>query len=214
MLNSIFNPENKFWKFVAKAADLFFLQFLWLVSCVPIVTIGAANAALCKCMNLMARDLEGKVFPDYCKAFKTSFRTATRVWLVHLAVIAFLLLDAYACLSMTRAGQLPRVMMFLLGVVAVVGIAVVIASFWLYPLAGVYTHFDWKKVIKNSGFLTLRHLPHTLSCILLMGSSIAVCYYFPKVWCLLPVLTCYLCAKVTVWIFSHYPNPSDEEICL
>lgn len=210
MLNALFNPENKFWMFVAKVADLFFLQFLWLVSCIPVVTIGAANAALCKSLNLMARDLEGKVFRDYRKAFKASFRTATRVWLIHLAVIAFLLLDAFACLRMTKAGQLPQVMMFMLGVVAVVGIAVVIASFWLYPLAGVYTHFGWKKVLSNSVFLTLRHFPHTISCILLLGSSIVVCYYFPKVWCLLPIMVCYLCAKVAAWIFTNYPNPSDE----
>lgn len=88
--------------------------------------------------------------------------------------------------------------------------AVVIVSFWLYPLAGVYTHFGWKKVLSNSAYLTVRHLPHTLSCTLLLISSWVVCYYFPKVGFSLPILVCYLCAKVAAWVFGNYPNPSDE----
>lgn len=210
MLDALFSPENKFWMFVAKVADMFFLQCLWLICCIPIVTAGASTAALWKCLNLLARDQEGKPFSDFCKAFKKSFRTATKVWLTQLIAIVFLAADAFACLSMTKAGQFPQVMMFLLGVVTVLAVAVVIISFWLYPLAGVYTHFGWRKVLSNSVYLTLRHLPHTLSCTLLLISSFVVCYYFPKALVLLPILVCYLCAKVTVWIFSHYPNPSDE----
>ena len=210
MLNALFNPENKFWMFVAKVADMFFLQLLWLICCLPVVTAGASTAALWKCMVLMAKDREGKIANDFFGAFRKSFRTATLVWLTQLAAALFLGLDAFACLRMTKAGQYPQVMMFVLGVVAVLAVAVVIVSFWTYPLAGVYTHFGWKKVLGNSVFLTLRHLPHTLSCTLLMISAFVVCYYFPKIWMLLPILVCYLCAKVAVWVFSHYPNPSDE----
>lgn len=210
MLNALFSPENKFWMFVAKVADMFFLQCLWLICCVPVITAGASTAALWKCLSLLARDQEGKPFSDFFRAFKKSFRTATKVWLTQLATMTFLAADAYACLSMTKAGQFPQLMMFLLGVVAVLAVAVVMISFWLYPLSGVYTHFGWKKVLSNSAFLTLRHFPHTISCTLLMACSCVVCCYFPKLWILLPILVCYLCARVAAWIFSHYPNPSDE----
>ena len=210
MLDALFNPENKFWMFVAKVADLFFLQFLWLICCIPVITVGAATAAFWKSMVLLAKDQEGKVTGDFFRAFRVSFRTATQVWLTQLAAMSFVCLDARACLRMTKSGQYPQIMMFVLGILAVLAAAAVIVSFWLYPLSGVYTHFGWKIVLGNSAFLTLRHFPHTLSCTLLLMASFVVCYYFPKVWVLLPVLVCYLCAKVAVWVFSHYPNPSDE----
>lgn len=210
MLDALFSPENKFWMFVAKVADMFLLQCLWLICCIPLITAGAATAALWKSLNLLARDREGKVFSDYFRAFKTAFPTATKVWLVQLAFFSFLLLDAFICLSMTKAGVLAQPMMFLLGAVAVLAVIAAVGTFWLYPLSGIYTHFGTGKVLKNSAFLSLRHLPHTLSCQLLLIAAFAVCYYFPKLLWLLPILVCYLCAKVQAWVFRNYPNPSDE----
>ena len=209
MLSALFDPENKFWMFIAKVADMFFLQFLWLICCLPIVTIGAATSAFWNVLILMAKDQEGKVFQDFFHAFRTSFKTGTLVWLTHLAIIVLLVLDALICLRMMTVGQSPQVMMFLLGVLAVVGALGLIISFWLYPLAGVYTHFGWKKVMGNSMYLTMRHFPHTISCAVIIGGAIAVCFYIPGAWFILPVLAMYVCAKAAAWVFSHYPNPSD-----
>ena len=46
MFASIFNPENGLWRLVAKFADVLALSVLWLLCSVPLVTLGAATAAL------------------------------------------------------------------------------------------------------------------------------------------------------------------------
>lgn len=210
MFDTIFNPENRVWSFIAKVADMFLLQILWLICCLPIFTIGASSAALWKCLVALAQDREGKPFGSFFRAFKTSFKTATGVWAAHLGLILFLFGDLYICVTMTKNGQYGDIMMFFFGVLAVLGVLFLLTSFWFYPLSGVYTHFGFKKVMKNSVFLTMRHFAHTLTSVFLMIVAGVLCYYFSSVIILLPILTCYICAKVMAWIFKRYPNPSDE----
>lgn len=42
----MFNPENRFWRWVDRIADVLILSLLWTVCSVPVVTVGAASTAL------------------------------------------------------------------------------------------------------------------------------------------------------------------------
>ena len=44
-MSGLFNPENKFWNFVAKLTDVCLMSFLWLIASLPLVTVGAATTA-------------------------------------------------------------------------------------------------------------------------------------------------------------------------
>ena len=46
MSSGIFNPQNRFWQTLDHFADLLILSLLWLVCSLPLVTAGAACAAL------------------------------------------------------------------------------------------------------------------------------------------------------------------------
>ena len=46
MLEAIFNPENAVFRMINKLLDLMVLSLVWAVCCIPVVTAGAASAAL------------------------------------------------------------------------------------------------------------------------------------------------------------------------
>ena len=46
MSSGIFNPQNRFWQTLDHFADLLILSLLWLVCSLPLITAGAASAAL------------------------------------------------------------------------------------------------------------------------------------------------------------------------
>ena len=46
MWRDIFNPENLVFRMLSKGVDFVGLSLLWLLLCIPIVTIGPATAAL------------------------------------------------------------------------------------------------------------------------------------------------------------------------
>ncbi len=68
-----------------KVGDLAVLNVLFVLSCLPVVTVGAASAALCSAIARMRRD-EGTTVRNYWRAFKAEFRQATVIWLILLAV--------------------------------------------------------------------------------------------------------------------------------
>ena len=44
-MSRLFDPENKFWNFIGKIADVTCMSFLWVGTSLPLVTMGAATTA-------------------------------------------------------------------------------------------------------------------------------------------------------------------------
>lgn len=87
---SIFNVDNAFFRFMAKVCDVFFMSILWLTCSLPIVTAGAASAALNAIALRAVRNEEGYIFRSFFKAFAKYFKRATQIWLMFLAGAAVL----------------------------------------------------------------------------------------------------------------------------
>ena len=49
MMDRIFNMDNKFFTFMGKAADLILLNIIFLICCLPVVTIGASEIGRASC---------------------------------------------------------------------------------------------------------------------------------------------------------------------
>ena len=45
-MGNIFNLENRFWTFMGHVADLIILNIIFIICCIPIVTIGPSITAL------------------------------------------------------------------------------------------------------------------------------------------------------------------------
>ena len=73
-MNNLFNPENKFWSFIGKIADVFCISILWVVCSIPIITAGAANAALHHFCLHLAGDTEDMVLRGFFRPFKANFK--------------------------------------------------------------------------------------------------------------------------------------------
>lgn len=205
MLDRIFNMENPFWTFLNKLADIVILEFLWLLTSIPLITIGASSCALWHCVLRLIRDEEGRITSNYFRAFRESLRTGTAVWAVHLAVIAVLTADFLICRRMQSA-----VGVFLLGAVLVLSVFAATVSIFLYPLSGRFD-FTWKKVIGNSIFLTLRHLPHALCMLLIYVVAALGSWLITYAVIILPPLAFFLNGKLILWIFDQYMEDDEEE---
>ena len=85
-----FNVDNPVWRFIRKIGYLWILNILWVVTSLPIITIGASTTALIfACMKL--RDDEGYPTINYFKSFKENFRQATIIWLIYIVIGAVLI---------------------------------------------------------------------------------------------------------------------------
>lgn len=94
-MNNIFNPEGKVMLFFTKIAYTAYLNVLWFLCCLPIVTAGASTTALFYVTLKLAKDEEGAITRSFFRAFRRNFRKATLIWLILLAGGAVLALDGY-----------------------------------------------------------------------------------------------------------------------
>jgi uncharacterized membrane protein YesL len=194
------------------AADLVILNLLFLVSAIPIVTIGAAAAA---CYAGLSRTLQkketGLVFRRYIADFRVAFRQATAGWLLQLLASFLLAGDVWFAVVYSE----PNNKFFLIFAIVIAAV-LTLASLWFYPLTARFQN-TFGTQLKNSFLLAFAQFPRTLLALLLwvlvLGTPVLlfeVIVYFGWFWLLCGVsLPMYLTVKL--FRKTLYLNEAEEE---
>ena len=151
-----FDPDSWFMQLISRFSSLAVLNLVFLCSCIPIFTVGAALTALYDVVFRMDTDREGKLFSSYFRAFAANFRQATPIWLL------FLLLIAASCVNMvvfSSWGNSMGHILFVIAVVILINLLLVLG--YTFPLL---SQFDNTKTntLKNALLLSVANLPRTL----------------------------------------------------
>ncbi len=94
-MRSLFNPENPVMNFIGKIGLGIYLNLLWVLCSLPIITAGAATTALFRACRYVIQEKGSGVTPVFFKAFKSNFKQSTLVWLLLLVLGAILGTDGY-----------------------------------------------------------------------------------------------------------------------
>ena len=162
----LFDPENKFWQFFSKLADVACLSFLWFLTSLPVVTMGAATASFWDFTMRQAQNIEGTVLRAYFRAFRKHWKRGTLLGLGLAAGTVFFAADLLAAWNFFLArGGVPGIAM--LGAVGCCALVFLCCSFYLYPLLVVY-ELPWKELLVNSFLLSIGNLHVTVTLAALM----------------------------------------------
>lgn len=201
-MSSLFNPENKFWNFIAKIADVFCLSILWVVCSLPIITAGAANAALHHFSLNLVGDTEDMVLRGFFKPFKDNFKKATLLWLIQVAVGLFLGYDCFlAWQFFASTGSMGAVLV--LSVVCCVTLIFLMMSFYTYPLLVTFD-FDIKRLLKDSIIISLGNLWHTIAIMLIWVVAAIGIFYFSGVFFIVVGLAVFFSSYIVRAVFLKY----------
>ena len=85
--------DNGVTRFLGKVADFMFLNLLWIVCSIPIITIGASTTAMYSVMLKLVKNEEGYIVKGFLKAFKENFRQSTLMWLLYLVFGIVIVVD-------------------------------------------------------------------------------------------------------------------------
>lgn len=95
-MRGVFGLEGPVMNFITKITYSAYLNILWLVCCLPVVTIGASTTALFYVTLKVARNEEGtSLTKAFFHSFKANFRQSTVIWLILLAAGIVLGFDGY-----------------------------------------------------------------------------------------------------------------------
>ncbi len=135
--------------------DLAMLNILFLLTSLPIFTIGAASAALYTVCFRMDTDREAGIYRTYFSAFCQNFRQGTPLFLLFFIIMAALIFNI-ALFSMQSGilGFLPYLFLLLLVVAALMYSCV-------FPLLSLFYN-DIQTTLKNALALSVGYLPRFL----------------------------------------------------
>lgn len=88
-----FDMDNKLFRILARITDLIVLNIMFIVTSIPIVTIGAACAALNETTDKIVALEESYIIKDYFHSFKKHFGSATKLWLVLVVITSVFVAD-------------------------------------------------------------------------------------------------------------------------
>lgn len=154
-MGAFFSPDSKFMQAMARVYDLVILNLLFLLSCVPLITIGAASAALYTVCFRIGTDREQGIFRSYFQAFRENFRQGTILWLIAVVFFGAGIVNVFLFYSMEG----PLHYLFLL-MTALVVLELLIYGY-AFPLISQF-HNKNLPTLKNALFLSLGYLPRSL----------------------------------------------------
>lgn len=153
-MRSVFDPESPTLQFITKIVYSVWLNILWFVCCIPIVTIGPATTALFFCCQKMARDEEGYVTRSFFHSFRKNLKQGIIIGLIMTGVGCFLVFDGYVLLHLYKTSPFWAILTAFFLVAAA---AWCIVLMWVFPLLA---HFDNTTIamFRNSIMLGMRFL--------------------------------------------------------
>lgn len=91
----LLSQESPIGRFFSRAFDLAVLNLLFLLTCIPLITIGASITALYSVMLKMVKDEEGALVKGYFGAFRENVKKATLCFLPMLVLSVVILWNLY-----------------------------------------------------------------------------------------------------------------------
>lgn len=153
LIKAAFDTDNFLMRFSEKVLDIVTVNLLFVVSCLPIVTIGIVKISLYQTIFEIKNSRRVPVFKTYIRAFKQNLKLGLQLGLLELGIVLISVLDLYLFWGQEGlAFQLLKVIC--LGILIFLTL-VMLAS---YPIAARY-ELAWKEVLQKGLLLVSFNFP-------------------------------------------------------
>ena len=211
-----FSYESRFSQLLLKLCYACYLNLLWFVCSLPIVTIGASTTALYYCCLKIVRDQDNHIGAMFFRAFRDNFKQATVLWLILLGAGLFLAGDGYILyhLRQNTEGTLAVLWTLILAVVIAAAVVYVIVLEYVFPLLASVSNTN-RAMLKNSFLIGTHYL---FATILVFAVHFAMFFVVVAWFTPLIVFGEGLCALISAWLLnsiliacSGTPEGREEE---
>ena len=98
-----FRGDSAYTQIMTKIFNIFWLSILWLLCCIPVLTIGASTIALYYVLLKLVKDEETTVTREFFHSFKQNFLQSLPVTVIVLVVVVVLVADFHILGAAGRA---------------------------------------------------------------------------------------------------------------
>ncbi|MDF2906938.1 MAG: putative rane protein [Herbinix sp.] len=206
-MSNFFNMDNPFFTTLGKICDMLFISVVWMILCLPVITIGPANTALYYVTVKVIRRERGYLFREFFKSFKLNFKRAAilgTILTIMFVVLSFDLIWAYSNLG--GSGSTGSI---LFGVFIAITFLLVCFSTYAFPIL---SRFDMtmKQLVKAGTYMSMRHLPFTLAMVIVTAAGVVGTLVIPLLIFIAPAMVVLINSFLMERILKKY-MPKEEE---
>lgn len=211
-MNGMFRYDNKFFMLLGKLTDMVILNIVFLITCIPLFTIGTAFVAMYDVTMRMVKNEESYIIRSYLKSFKSNFKKSTPIWLVIAAIGGVLIFD------LQIVNQQDSYMWYLLrSLLLSLLLMEWIMVAYMAPLQAKF-ELTYKQLIKNSLIMAMKHMLTTISIVvmnsvllLLLFSDESILFYVINVYVLIGFAFCaYINSMLITRVFDKYLEEEQD----
>lgn len=203
--------NNGFMSVLGKIADLFLLSALWLLFCLPVVTVIPSTIALYHATVKVVRRDAGYVFQDFLKAFRQNWKQGMALELIY-AVTGILLYMANRFAKVAGLGSALGKCYYLFFLVCVFLTACI--SAYLLPVISRFI-ISIGSAFRLAVFLSMTHLLTLIPVLLTLAAAVAAAWIVPPAALVLPAAWCFLLSfsveKALAGYIREHLNPKEHE---
>lgn len=213
-MNTLINMDNPVLKFLSRAFDVAYLNLLFVICCIPLITIGASATALYYCMLKISRDSDSSITRMFFHSLKNNMKQGILLTLVFAGALVVLLVDIQAC-NVSGSAAAGYFKMFLY---VMCGLLAVIASF-SFPMLAQFEN-TLKNILKNSLIMALSNFGYAFFVVALSLIPVLIFLLSPELFQQTAPLwfTCgfaliaLINSKTFVKIFDKYISLDDVDV--
>lgn len=187
-------------------ADCFCLSLLWALCCIPVITAGAATAALYYTVNKAVRKDCGGIWLSFWHSFRLNFKQSTLIWLLLLLMLGLLLGSCRVVLSLYVAEKVP---LFAPVLLLVAGICVLLWAVYLFPHIATF-ECGTLQLIKNCQLLAAKHFGRSLLLLAVLAAEILALIFIPLGLLFVPGVCMWANTILLHPVFREYMPPEDQ----
>ncbi|MCL2701990.1 MAG: DUF624 domain-containing protein [Defluviitaleaceae bacterium] len=199
----IFDLDSPVIRFLTMMADVMIISLLWILTSIPIVTVGASTTAAYYVLTRRVSNREGYLLRDYFTAFRINFVNATLAFLTLMVFIIVPLLNIYNIEFYGRFGivALP------LNIVMIA--EAIFVYIHIFPMA---SRFDMKyrQLLKSAFLIANKHLLTTITHAAFFVGVLLLIFYYPILLLFGAGIYCWLSSYMLMRIYRKYRPEMDK----
>ncbi len=168
----IYSEDNQLFDILSRIGDLIILNILFILGCLPVITIGTSLTAMYSVVNKMIKKECINVIPEYINAFRENWRQSLFLWIIILALTIILWVDIEFLKLLNNS-----ILLTLIYGICILGFIIVS---YLFPTIA-YFHNTIFHFIKNSIVFSLLN-PVTTISIVFFNSLIFIMIFIGGIW--------------------------------
>jgi uncharacterized membrane protein YesL len=153
-MNGIFNYDGKFARALQKVSDVIVASVLWIIGCLPLLTIGTSTTAL-NYVAIKAVLGEGTIVKNFFKSYKENLKQSIVVEIILLIIGYIMYINWKLIFNMSGGGSAFKVVYF------VVLLWLVPIVCYIFPLLARFA-LSTKMLFINAFVLSFQNLPKTI----------------------------------------------------